>query len=348
VYTFDPAGRLTNQTVNLEPRTYLYDFRSQMTSLTDTNSATGAYAFDGDGARVVSAVPGGGSLRHVYDGPNVVLDLTNGVVLAAYVNGLGIDQPIERIQFISGVADGRHVYHTDALGSVWAMTDDLQVTAKAYTYEAFGKIRAESGTGLLFLNRYTYTARESIGDSLVLYYYRWRVMDPSTGRLTSEDPLGVAGGQMNAYSYVSNNPLVFNDPFGLYGNPVSGMQGPVGPSNPFDADEYHQSGWPLAFSSCIDRCVMAQGGREALWALAFSSPFIPFKSPITKTQFGSQNPYTTIASLFVRFVLEEPGLAQALRPLSKFAFPIAGFSAGYLLGRYVACSDDCYQDPCSH
>jgi RHS repeat-associated protein len=164
----------------------------------------------------------------VYDGPNVVLDLDAATLepVSAYVHGLGIDQPIERIQFISGVADGRHVYHTDALGSVWAMTDDLQIVAQAYTYEAFGKLRAESGTGLLFPNRYTYTAREALGDSGALYYYRWRVMDPNVGRFTSEDPLGFVQGP-NTYAYVRNMPVDKTDALGLqfYEPPLDSDEG---------------------------------------------------------------------------------------------------------------------------
>jgi RHS repeat-associated protein len=214
-YTYDGAGRLTNQVVNGQSRSYAYSFRSQMTGLTDTNAAGFAYAFDGEGNRVSSVGTAGPAVRFVYDGPNVVLDLDAATLepVSAYVHGLGIDQPIERIQFISGVADGRHVYHTDALGSVWAMTDDLQIVAQAYTYEAFGKLRAESGTGLLFPNRYTYTAREALGDSGALYYYRWRVMDPNVGRFTSEDPLGFVDGSCR-YTYVRNDPMGRKDATG--------------------------------------------------------------------------------------------------------------------------------------
>jgi RHS repeat-associated protein len=218
-----------------------------MTALTDTNAATGNYDFDGAGNRVVaSAVPGGSSVRMVYDGPNAVLDLENGVVKAAYVHGLGIDQPIERIQFIGGVADGRHVYHTDALGSVWAMTDDLQVVAQAYTYETFGKLRSETGTGLLFPNRYTYTAREALGDSLGLMYYRWRVMDPNVGRFTSEDPWLFIDGA-NLYRYVKNDPLLAKAPFGrsTYFPPQSGS---------------------TADKAFCNLCRILPGGKEAMYA----------------------------------------------------------------------------------
>jgi RHS repeat-associated protein len=214
-YTFDAAGRLVGQTVNGHSRSHAYSFRSQMTSLTDTNSAASTYSFDADQNRVAEVGSAGPAVRYVYDGPNVVLDLESGIVKAAYVHSLGIDQPIERIQFIAGVADGRHVYHTDALGSVWAMTDDLQVVAKSYAYEAFGKIRSEYGSGLLFPNRYTYTARESLGDTLGHHYYRARVMDPRLGRFTSEDPFEFREAE-NLFAYAENNPNVYSDPLGMF------------------------------------------------------------------------------------------------------------------------------------
>jgi RHS repeat-associated protein len=46
-------------------------------------------------------------------------------------------------------------------------------------------------------------------------YYRARYYDPPTGRFTSEDPIGFNAKQFHFYSYVSNNPVRFADPFGL-------------------------------------------------------------------------------------------------------------------------------------
>ena len=45
-------------------------------------------------------------------------------------------------------------------------------------------------------------------------YRRNRMYDPKTGRFTSEDPIGLAGG-INLYAYAGNNPVTFSDPFGL-------------------------------------------------------------------------------------------------------------------------------------
>jgi len=111
------------------------------------------------------------------------------------------------------VQSSRFVYHTDGLGSVAAMTDGGQQTAKSYGYEAFGKIRAE--TGSLVINRYTYTSREALGDSTGLFYYRWRVMDPNLGRFTSEDPLRFVEGP-NLHLYVRNMPMNRRDPTGRF------------------------------------------------------------------------------------------------------------------------------------
>jgi len=47
-----------------------------------------------------------------------------------------------------------------------------------------------------------------------LYYMRARYYDAETGRFISEDPIGFAGGDLNLYAYVANNPVLFVDPDG--------------------------------------------------------------------------------------------------------------------------------------
>jgi RHS repeat-associated protein len=45
-------------------------------------------------------------------------------------------------------------------------------------------------------------------------YRRNRYYDPTTGRFTQEDPLGLAGG-INAYGFANGDPVSYSDPFGL-------------------------------------------------------------------------------------------------------------------------------------
>lgn len=45
-------------------------------------------------------------------------------------------------------------------------------------------------------------------------YMRNRYYDPSTGRFTQEDPIGIAGG-LNVYGFGNGNPAMYSDPYGL-------------------------------------------------------------------------------------------------------------------------------------
>lgn len=60
----------------------------------------------------------------------------------------------------------------------------------------------------------------SIG-AVPLVYYRNRYYHPATGRFISEDPIGWASGQTNAYAYVNGNPVQNVDPFGLATTPTA-------------------------------------------------------------------------------------------------------------------------------
>jgi RHS repeat-associated protein len=176
--------------------------------------------------------------------------------VSAYVHGLGIDQPIEWLRLESGFpeAPARAVYHTDGLGSVVAMTRGSGFGAlvlRAYSYEAFGKVRVETEAPFAPANRYTFTGREALGDSQGFMYYRWRVMDPNTGRFTSEDPLGFVDGA-NVYVYVNNDPVDFGDPTGQMGRPPGKPREPRPPIPP--PPSLPDVNDPRYVASCMEAC----------------------------------------------------------------------------------------------
>jgi YD repeat-containing protein len=72
-----------------------------MTSMGDADGTIFAYAFDGEGNRVRQSLNDCLSTRFVYDGANAVVEMNaNNEVVWAWVNGPGLDQPVERIAFI--------------------------------------------------------------------------------------------------------------------------------------------------------------------------------------------------------------------------------------------------------
>ena len=85
------------------------------------------------------------------------------------------------------------------------MSNDVVV--EQLQYEPYGASAGSTHT------RYDYTGRER--DQLTgLMFNRARWYDPQQGRFLTEDPIGIRGG-LNLYSYASNNPISFSDPFGL-------------------------------------------------------------------------------------------------------------------------------------
>jgi RHS repeat-associated protein len=65
----------------------------------------------------------------------------------------------------------------------------------------------------LFDNPILFTSREFDAEK-GLYYNRARYLDPTTGRWTTQDPLGFAAGDANLYRYVGNRATMATDPSG--------------------------------------------------------------------------------------------------------------------------------------
>jgi RHS repeat-associated protein len=101
-------------------------------------------------------------------------------------------------------------YHHDALHSVLGQSGHEGSILAKQTYSSFGSILSQTG---LSNNTQKYTGRE-IDNETGLYNYRNRIYDPTTGRFISEDPKRFAA-DVNFYAYAGNNPLSYNDPFGL-------------------------------------------------------------------------------------------------------------------------------------
>jgi len=154
--------------------------------------------------------------QYVYDGEDIVLQLQtityDDATLATtttetrFIHGPGIDEPLAMVE------DGdTYYYHAGGLGSIVAMTDDSLNIVQHYSYDSFG---SPTSTDPDFSQPYTFTGREW-DDETELYFYRARYYDPSAGRFIAKDPIGFAGGDVNLYGYVRNDPINWIDPWGF-------------------------------------------------------------------------------------------------------------------------------------
>jgi RHS repeat-associated protein len=102
---------------------------------------------------------------------------------------------------------GQAYYLYDGLGSTTGLTDSSGNAIASWSYDAFGAIRAQSGTS----NNSQLFAGEQLDPQTSLYYLRARYYDPQTGRFLGRDP-AQAG---HPYVYADNNPVNAIDPNGL-------------------------------------------------------------------------------------------------------------------------------------
>jgi len=221
-YQYDDNGNLTRKTslATGNYTQYTYDAENRLTTVeefaagTSTPAFTSTYRYDGLGRRIekvanasTGSAQAGQTTRYIYDGEDILLEYDGANVLQArYTHGPGIDEPLAVTK-----GGATFFYHQDGLGTVTDLTDSAGVTAKSYSYDAYGTILESPGT---LEQPYTYTGREFDAES-GLYYYRARYYDPATGRFLQKDPIGFGGTQMNLYGYVGNAPTVYIDPYGL-------------------------------------------------------------------------------------------------------------------------------------
>jgi len=138
----------------------------------------------------------------LYDGFDVVQELAGGAPVN-YLRSLTIDEALGR---------GSEFYLADALGSSVALADPSGALMTQYTAEPFGRTTA---AGAASTNPVQWSGREH-DESTGLYFLRARYYHPQLQRFVSEDPWGLAAGDVNFYAYVANNPVTLKDPLGLW------------------------------------------------------------------------------------------------------------------------------------
>ena len=204
----DNNGNTLTSTTGSNTTTYTWDFENRLSSVTLPGSGgTVSFAYDPFGRRIKKVSSAGTSI-FAYDSKNLIEETNGtGAVVARYTQTQNIDEPLAMLR-----SSATSYYEADGLGSITSLSNPAGALAQTYTFDSFGKQTASSGS---LVNPFQYTARE-FDPEISLYNYRERYYDPSVGRFLSEDPIR-PDDAIDFYAYVSNNPINFTDPLGLYG-----------------------------------------------------------------------------------------------------------------------------------
>jgi RHS repeat-associated protein len=259
---YDPDGNLTSKTKAGYTQTLTWNSLGQLASVT-TNGVTVSYGYDGLGKRVRRRI-NGADAGYLYDGDDLLLEYDGNGVQAKYA------------YYPSGephsvLRDGQTYYYaTDVQGSVLALFNTSNTVVNQYSYLPFGEAQtATEGVA----NRLRYTGRELESES-GLYYNNARWYDPQLHRFISEDPIGIDGG-LDLYAYVGNDPVNFDDPFGLFMGK---------PKCPATAEEAIRRGQAY----CLATLIVNGGwsGDELFWFLVSSASHNSAQGPIAGESLG--------------------------------------------------------------
>lgn len=201
-----------------------YDYRNQMVEYRDiVLGQRHTYAYDALSRRIARVLDADGAdggpieTRYHYDGQQVIEEQSAlGQALATYVYGRYIDEVLNMQR-----GSASYYYHADDLHNVMALTDNSGSVVERYEYHDYGQPRVMDAGGTdigqsVVGNPCLFTGRRYDPESS-LYYFRTRYLDPSTGRFTTRDRIGIWGDAINlgnGYTYAANNPATFQDPTG--------------------------------------------------------------------------------------------------------------------------------------
>jgi RHS repeat-associated protein len=201
-YTYDANG---NTLTDASGKSYTWDFENRLTQAMVPGSGTVTFKYDPFGRRIYKSSSLATSI-YSYDGDNLVEEANAaGALAASYSQTQNIDDPLAALR--SGATS---YYEADGPGSITSLSSAAGSVANTYSYDAFGKLTASTGS---VVNPVQYTGRETDLET-GLYYYRARYYDSTTGRFLNEDPTSFQGG-INFYPYVANDPVDRTDPTGF-------------------------------------------------------------------------------------------------------------------------------------
>jgi len=220
-FQYDKDGRLIGETSPSGTTMFTYNDLGEMTGQSGPGG-TYTYQYNALGD-LIATTQNGQTTQSLVDPTglgNVIAQYnSSGQVVAQYTYGLGLTSRIDPTL-------GQSFYDFDTVGNTTELTGASGAVQDSYSYLPFGEKLQSTGS---VANPFTFNGRYGVTDlGGGLYSMRTRVYDSTLGRFTSEDPLGLAGGDVNLYRFAANAPTSHVDPSGFQGGPAG--------SDPFPAN----------------------------------------------------------------------------------------------------------------
>jgi RHS repeat-associated protein len=213
-YHFNTAGQQNHAP---DQGVLTYNAAGQMTSQdSSTTNTTYTWAGPGMDELLSTTVTGGDTYGYVYgrndaNGEPLIDSVTKNTT-TAYINHDPTGTPVS----IDPAGGQPSYYVTDGQGSIVALVGSDGTVTGTYTYDPYGTITAQTGTGTATdLNPYRYTAG-LIDRGTGFLKHGTRFNDTTTGRWTTPDPITHLNNpdEANPYQYAADNPVNFVDPTG--------------------------------------------------------------------------------------------------------------------------------------
>jgi len=208
VYDYDADGFLTRKTEGTEVTGYRYSSRGELLEVALPNGDRIAYLHDPLGRRIAKKINGSIVEKYLW------LGLTR--LLAVYD---GNDNLLMRFEYADGrmpvaMTTGGASYYLayDQVGSLRTVSDASGNVVKAISYDSFGTILSDSNPALALPFGFAGGLHDR---DTGLVKFGFRDYDPAIGRWVAKDPIFFAGGNVDLYGYVLNDPVNFVDPEGL-------------------------------------------------------------------------------------------------------------------------------------
>lgn len=209
-YSYNAAGDLMSKSENGQSTTYVYDEVGNLTSVALPDGRAIAYVIDGNNRRIGKLVDGVLVQGFLYqDQLRVVAELDDSNnVISRFVYADSSNVPAYMVR--GGVT---YRLISDHLGSVRLVVNaDTGEIVQRLDYDAFGVMLADSNPGF---QPFGFAGGLYDADT-GLTRFGQRDYDAHTGRWTTKDPLGFAGGDTNLYLYVGGDPVNLKDQGGNF------------------------------------------------------------------------------------------------------------------------------------